>query len=230
MAKDWDKMDRHHQERYLKAQGGYYGMNLDDYQPEDTGSQEPFEMDRFQDELFRRARTDPYKDGSVEAARLSGNSDLPISITNAEDLYAVNSFMEKTFDENDLGNTYNSANDAAAVRNYLVDQDRANLLDSVTPPKDDQQTDVALEPPTPVELSDREIAAKERVNNHSYTDVGMGLSPDGSLTFPSVTDNSSKDANDFRKDYSFKVKEGLRLAGVPTRGPDSVGAAGGLAS
>ena len=131
-------------------------------------------------------------------------------------------------------NNINDLDEVDAVYDYMTtprasQADLDNLSDNIST-KDDQQTEVALEPPAPVELSDREVAAKERVNNHSYTDVGMGLSPDGRLTFPSVNNNASEASTDFLDDYKFKVKQGLDIAGIPTRGPGSVGAAGGLAS
>ena len=131
-------------------------------------------------------------------------------------------------------NNINDLDEVDAVYDYMTtprasQADLDNLSDSINT-KDEQQTEVALEPPTPVEMSDREKAVKERVDNHSYTDVGMTLSPDGRLTFPSVTDNSSKASTDFLDDYKFKVKQGLDLAGIPTRGSGAVATPGGYAS
>ena len=161
-------------------------------------------------------------------------ADIPSSIDSLEDIFNVNKFMKNTYENEDLGdkdfkNAYGSADQRAAVTDYYVNLDRSNLLKDVAP-KDNQQTEVALEPPAPVEMSDREKAVKERVDNHSYTDVGMTLAPDGRLTFPSVTDNSSKASTDFLDDYKFKVKQGLDLAGVPTRGVGAVATPGGYAS
>lgn len=260
----------------LRSLGMRYGLDPDDYQPEDTGSQEAWDPDgKFRDAALTLANNDYDYRRATEAARLSaGNidykysdkkwsemtdkerdglkreehmdnkeagvipdprfADVPSSINSMEDVFNVNKFMRDTYDNENLGDKdyagpHGSSEQRAAVTDYYVNLDRSNLLKDVAP-KDDQQTEVALEPPTPVELSDREITAKERVDNHSYTDVGMALSPDGRLTFPSVNDNSSKASTDFLDDYKFNVKQGLEIAGIPTRGPGSVGTVGGLAS
>ena len=267
--KDMNSRDK---ETFLAKQASLYGIDLDDFTPEDMGSQEDPEWDKVEQEILRYAPNDYQYNRGIEAARLSAPKEeyeyadkkwsemtddeqdgllreehmankeagvitstkfanLPSSITSAKDLYNVDQFFKNTYTDKNLGDEdyYGSRDDRAAVKDYYVDLDRNELVNNLAP-KDEEQTETAVEPKPPLEFSEREKAVKERVDNHSYTDVGMTLAPDGRLTFPSVTDNSSKASTDFLDDYKFKVKQGLDLAGVPTRGVGAVATPGGYAS
>ena len=225
----WDDFkEPRHQEGFLKDQGERYGMEFANYQRGETGSQEDARWDDFKEELFRRAGNDYMSNRSTEAARLSGDEkyqDLPRAISNPEDLFRTNKFMKDTFYEQDLGNKYNSLNDAAAVKDYFVDLDRSNLTVAAKPEDEPDTPKVApVDPTVPIVISDELQETRDFVDNHDWRDNyhrnaaarDHGISP----PVPS----------EFLEPYKLNLKKGLSLAGVPTRGPGAAGTIGGFLS
>lgn len=225
----WDDFkEPRHIEGYLKDQGERYGIEYAGYQRGDTGSQEADRLEDFKEELFRRAGNDYMSNRSTEAARLSGDEkyqDLPRAITNAEDLFKTNKFMQDTFYEQDLGTNYNSLNDAAAVKDYFVDLDRdtLNALSATEEPTDSPKV-APRDTTVPIEIPEHIQETKDIVDNHDWTDnyYRNALARDHGISPPIPAD--------FLEPYKLNLKSGLAKAGIPTRGLGAVGTIGGLLS
>ena len=111
-----------------------YGVDYDSFQPEDTGSQENFLQDEFNDAVSRAANNHYDTRRSVEAAKLAGYEgadDLSKGISNMDEFTNTQNFL-KNYHKDELGgNKFSSRNDFANVTNSFVNMDRDNFTEKM---------------------------------------------------------------------------------------------------
>lgn len=199
MPKDYGKLSRWDQIKQDRMMAKEMGIDLDQFQEADRGSQGNFDYDALRDAMLAKDNNNYSTRRSIEAAKLAGYEGadaLSNSASNMEEFYKTRAFMQGIH-ENSLGNTgkYSyGGNDAAGVTKYLVDQDRINFKGAVPEPgKEDK--DKEDEAPSFFEIKDpeREKVLKEIENTAYEFQFGKDKS-DNKMEFQEYSDGQQYDA------------------------------------
>ena len=219
MGKKWDKMDPYEKHRAISGIGkDFYGVEgIRGVRPGyERPGQERRNMQDVTDDLADAMGTDY---DVREYLRYTGG-DVPKT---REELYNLHREMEKDHKKNS-GGAYNSRSDMAGVSQRAYENSREIFKDKIlnSIPKDDEQTEAAVEPVdvepyTPSEtLSD----ANEILEQDSFSPFGSS----------SAQQAASAQAQGQKNDYTLSLIAGLTGAGINTRGPGAPGTPGGFKS
>lgn len=142
MPKDWEEYNPYKQQKLAKELGANFGINRDDFQEADRGSQGNFDHEGYNQAIADAMANDYDTRRAIEAASLSDEYDGPSGISNISEAYKVNNFMKDTHEANG-GGRFSSANDYAGVADHYVNKDRDNMMNDIQGMKD-QLLDQAL--------------------------------------------------------------------------------------
>ena len=134
MPKEWDEYDPWKQHKKSKELGEQYGVDYDQFQEEDRGSQGNFDQDGYNDAISKAMANDYDTRRALEAARLSGDYDGPQGISNLSEGYAAHNFLKDTHEEIGGKNRFgynHSAKDYANVTTHFVDKDREKVYNDI---------------------------------------------------------------------------------------------------
>lgn len=244
----YDKMDYHKKKGFLESQAKKYNIDLSKYSEfgDESGARgNPTEdYGALQDAVTRESAKDYNYQRMVEAASLSGNKkakEIAEMDEGLNRLAAMERFGEKTA-KNKLGHggDYSSESDYRAVKDFWVDRDRkkqdesyasADDLDEVR--KQIEENAQNAQPVEAPELSNELRNTAEALDKYSL-DLGTG----GDQIFGAAggddleTARNENEANpaagesfEYKDKYASNVKEGFKISGIDTRGPDSISAA-----
>lgn len=132
-SKLWEDLSPLEKDRASKQYADIYGVNRDDFQEEDRGSQGNFDQKGYEEAISRAANNHYDTRRSVEAARLAGAegaSDLAKGISNMQELRDSFGFLEDHH-KSTGGNRFSSRNDFANVTKSFVDMDRKNFTNKM---------------------------------------------------------------------------------------------------
>ena len=219
--KNYDDLDLHQKDKYLREQAERYGIDTDDYQlignsPRELGSDRKSTAD-LRKAIITAARNDYDLRRGREAAALSGDKraeGLDKGIEGMDDLYAYERFAKKVH-RKDLGHggQFSSANDYANITDYFVNKDRDNLRQSIT--------DEIGEAGTPEE----ETSNDTEQNSMSYNDwrdqQGLEVgdrSPNTVVQLDGIDGSRRDAANSFLKSEIEKITEQDRARSKATMG------------
>lgn len=230
MPKDWDEMDMYKQRKLMRQHAEERGIDMDQYQEQDRGSQGNFDWKGLEKEVMGSYENDYDYRRSTEAAKLSGYEgadELSNGLSNLGEVRKTQDFL-RGIHENKLENTgkFSSANDYGNVTNYLVNNERSQFKDEMSKSfsdymednKQPESADDSNQQAKPIEYSPALQAAHSRV---SEFEKGVG-GANNSLQ-PSVPDGEAETSSDgmqqrnqaaqsFTDDYKLKLMDDLRLS------------------
>ena len=217
--KTWDELDNYKQEKKLQEMGNLVGIDRGDYRryesesgryPNTKGSYEDYERDVLS------AMNNNY---DIRTAMMHTEGDGPNAINKASEGYDVYKSMKQAHKDAGNSGSFSSANDLAGVstKAYAESRDRfkSKILDDM--PQDEEQTETAVEPAT--------MTMPENPDSTLSDSIGRVDANEGS-----IRGGNSFGAEELRGNYTLNLKQGMKKAGVPTRGPGAVGTPGGFKS
>ena len=212
MPKDWEDYNPYKQQKLAKELGANFGVNRDDFQEEDRGSQGNFDDKGYNQAIADAMANDYDTRRAMEAARLSGDYDGPSGISNIGEAYKVNNFMKDTHEDNG-GGRFSSANDYAGVADHWVNKDRDNMMNNIDGMKD-QLLDQALgqkkeeEEEEPYVRSDRLQGAVDRLEAAANDPVSLY---DKNNDNAPTSDDQEKASQNFFFNSKKNLAQGLNL-------------------
>ena len=229
MPKDWDEMDMYKQRKLMRQHAEERGIDMDQYQEEDRGSQGNFDWDGLEKEVLGSYENDYDYRRSTEAAKLGGREgadELSNGFSNLGEVRKTQDFL-RGIHENDLENTgkFSSANDYGNVTNYLVNNDRSQFKDEMSKSfgdymEDNKQPEAAddlNQQAKPIEYSPELQAAHSRVSEFEKGAGGSNnvfqasVSGDGANSEGDGMKQRNQAAQTFSDDYKLKLMDGIRL-------------------
>ena len=217
MPKDFDEYGLSKRNKTIRELAQQMGVNRDDFEEEDTGSQGAFDQKGYE-----QAISDAYHNNydvrrSLEAANLSGSEDAPKhkGISNIKEAYETHKYL-KGIHEDELknGGKFSSNNDYGNVSRYLVNQDRDKLQQGFTDDlnamkdkllaqsKSDKEDDTSDEPVVHSERLANARAGADAPKTNIY-DQNNSEAPD--------TSDAEQASQNFLTKNVLDVSDGLKL-------------------
>ena len=217
--KNWDDLDYYQKENKLKKMGDLVGIDRSDYRRSEGESGRYYGTKGSYDDYEKDVLAAMNNNFDIRTAMMHTEGDGPNAINKSSEGYDVYKAMKKS--HKDAGNTgnFSSANDLAGVsaRAYAESRERFKNKILGEMPKDEEQTETAVEPPT-MTMPD---------NPDSTLSDSIGRVDDNE---ESIRNGNLFGADRLRGEYALNLKNGMKQAGVATRGPGAVGTPGGFKS
>jgi len=219
MPKDWDDMDMYKQRKLMRQHAEERGIDMDQFQEQDRGSQGNFDWDGLEEKVLGSYENDYDYRRSTEAAKLSGRegaSELSNGFSNLGEVLKTQDFLRGVH-ENDLNHTgkFSSANDYGNVTNYLVNNDRSQFQDELHKSFGDyveenqpEAADTVDQQAKPIEYSPELQAAHSRVSEYEKGTNNSNSVYDKSLNGndPATTGEGKEQRNNAAQNFADAYK------------------------